>query len=216
MPPPENGKRTWSEFARLLASGIVVAFTVPLFLSLAQSTLVQQILEPKDMTNQYPQLLIFLGFCIAASFASRAFLDTLSQRVLAAVRDAKAVAIKAEEKAERAEATVGLVEESIDRASGTAIPQPQHVSTPALQAEAAAFELSPLQTRALQAVGRLTMRTATGIAKDAGIPRDQVGEMLDELIRMRLVEKTTSPNTGGLRHRLTPLGIAVLNRQLTQ
>jgi hypothetical protein len=231
MSPPASEMRTWQGLLRLSIGGLIVAFTVPLFLSLAQSTLIQQILKPEDQLRQHlPELLILAGFCVAASFASRNFMDTISQRVLAAVSEAKAIGVEAkaigteaktiaktaDAKAEEATEAAGLAEESIDRITGDAKPQSQlpKETTPALEGEAAKLDLTDLQKRVLQATGHLTMRTATGIAKDAGIRRDQVGEILDELVRMNLVEKASSPNTGGLRSRLTQLGIATLNRQL--
>jgi len=102
--------------------------------------------------------------------------------------------------------------------------RPAHVSAdeqsaPALARPAAKpSETSPdipldaVQKRVLRAVSRLTSRTATGIAKDSNVSRSQVGELLDELNRQGLIELTTSPNTGGVRHRITPLGAQVLNR----
>ena len=218
MPPPEKEIRTWQTFLRLAVGGVVVAFTVPLFLSLAQSTLVQQILSPPEGHGRFPELFIFAGFCIAVSFSSRAFMTNLSSRILADVAKTKEDAEKTKELAKQTREKVDHVEEAVgetlDRATGEATERQPTQPTPTQQAEVASISLAPDQLKTLKATGRLTMRTATGISKDAGIPRNQVGEILDELIGKSLVEKTNSPNTGGLRHRLTPLGVAVLNKEL--
>jgi DNA-binding MarR family transcriptional regulator len=211
MAPTESEARNWQTLFRLAIGGILISFTIPLFLSLAQSTLVQQILTASPDQNRYTELLIFAGFCIAASFSSRAFMTNLSQRILADVAKTKEIAKQTREKVDHVEEVVG---ETLDQASGDSTDRPITQPTIALKADAAPISLNPEQRKTLQATGRLTMRTATGIAKDAGIPRNLVGEILDELIGKNLVEKCNSPNTGGLRHRITPLGVAVLNKEL--
>jgi DNA-binding MarR family transcriptional regulator len=213
MAPVEDEKRNWQTLLRLAIGGILVAFTIPLFLSLAQSTLVQQILTVSPEQNRYSELLIFVGFCIAASFSSRAFVTNLSQRILADVAKTKEIVKQTREKVDHVEEAVG---EALDQATGDSTARSTTQSPNALEADAAPISLNPEQRKTLQAAGRLTMRTATGIARDAGIPRNQVGEILDDLIGKNLVEKTNSPNTGGLRHRITPLGVAVLNKELRE
>jgi DNA-binding MarR family transcriptional regulator len=157
--------------------------------------------------------LIFAGFCIAASFSSPAFMTNLSQRVLADLAKTKEIAKEASRKADHVEEAVG---ETLDLAAGDAADRPITKPTIELQADASPISLNPEQQRTLQAAGRLTIRTATGIAKDAEIPKNKVGEILDELIQKNLIEKAISPSTGGLRHRVTPLGVAVLNKQLRE
>ena len=215
---PDNEPRNCQTFLRLAVGGIFVAFTVPLFLSLAQSTLVQQILSPPQGHNGISELFIFVGFCIAVSFSARAFMTNLSSRILADLAKTKEDAAKTKELAKKASEKVEHVEEAIgetlDRATGDAAERPIVKSGASFQGVTPSISLTAEELKTLQATGRLTMRTATGVAKDAGIPRSQVGEILDELISKSLVEKTSSPNTGGLRHRLTPLGVAVLNNEL--
>jgi DNA-binding MarR family transcriptional regulator len=227
MPPPGSEIRNCQTFLRLVIGGIFVAFTVPLFLSLAQSTLVQQILNPSEGHDRFPELLIFAGFCIVVSFSSRAFMTNLSSRILADLaktkensektkensEQVKELAKQTRDKVERVEDAVG---ETLDLASGDATDRPIIQTSIIAQEEIPTVPLTPTEKKTLQATGRLTMRTATGIAKDAGIPRNQVGEILDVLIGKSLVEKSNSPNTGGLRHRLTPLGMAVLNKELRE
>ena len=213
MAPTENETRNCQTLLRLAVGGILVSFTVPLFLSLAQSTLVQKILDATPGQNRYSELLILAGFCIAASFSSRSFMANLSQRILADLAKTKEIAREASQKADHVEEVVG---ETLDLAAGDVTDRPTTQSTVALQTAAEPISLNSEQRRTLQATGQLTMRTATGIAKDAGIPRNQVGEILDELIGKNLIEKASSPNTGGLRHRLTPLGVAVLNKELRE
>ena len=58
--------------------GIIAAFTVPLFLSLLQSNILNEV---KNGENSEAYL-IFGGFCILAGFSAKAFLSTLSDRVI--------------------------------------------------------------------------------------------------------------------------------------
>ena len=58
--------------------GIIAAFTVPLFLSLLKSNILNEV---KNGENSEAYL-IFGGFCILAGFSAKAFLSTLSDRVI--------------------------------------------------------------------------------------------------------------------------------------
>jgi hypothetical protein len=58
--------------------GIIAAFTVPLFLSLLQSNILSEV-KSGENSEAY---LIFGGFCILAGFSAKAFLSTLSDRVI--------------------------------------------------------------------------------------------------------------------------------------
>jgi DNA-binding MarR family transcriptional regulator len=72
-------------------------------------------------------------------------------------------------------------------------------------------EIGPTEKKALGAMMKMTFRTATGISKEIGLPRTQIGEVLDLLAAKKLVERTTSPTTGGPRWRITGLGVRALN-----
>ena len=84
-PGPENlssSDRNAGSVWGYLIVGVVASLTVPLFLALAQSSLVQDILSPKDDTTFYRSLFVLAGFCIIVSLGARRFLNTLTNRLL--------------------------------------------------------------------------------------------------------------------------------------
>lgn len=69
--------------------GIVSTFLVPLFLSLAKNELFNEVISPPVGAANSPtiaDLFVFVGFCLVASVSSRAFIETVSQRVIALAR----------------------------------------------------------------------------------------------------------------------------------
>ena len=71
--------------------GVVASFTVPLFLSLAQS----QLLTKAVQGNEFADKLVFAGFCIIAAFSSRAFMRSVSAAWIKEVREVGEKADKA-------------------------------------------------------------------------------------------------------------------------
>ena len=200
---------------RHLVLGLVAAWSVPLFLSVLQSALLKDIFSPRKENGvevvPVVEYLIFAGFCLIAALSSRAFLDNLAKSVIRDVQDLKQHARAANSRIEDNTARVELVEESVDRDLGQ--PGAAAMETVVRDLEGQAVpDLVESERNALRAMARMTFRTATGIGKDIGVPRSQVGEILDALADRKLVERTTSPTTGGPRWRITPLGIYALNR----
>jgi hypothetical protein len=85
---------------RCLASGLLAAFLVPLFLQTISS---QMLTDALDSTKGYAPVLALAGFCLIAGVSSRAFIQTISERVLREVREAKDQASAAEGAAKQAE-----------------------------------------------------------------------------------------------------------------
>jgi predicted transcriptional regulator len=56
----------------------------------------------------------------------------------------------------------------------------------------------------------MTMRTRTGIAKDADIPSGHISTILEQLIGKDVIERTQSNRNGNLRFRITAKGIGAL------
>ena len=71
--------------------------------------------------------------------------------------------------------------------------------------------LQPQEQDALRKMMNVTFRTATGLSRDIGMPRNQIGEVLNSLVEKGLVERTISPNTLGPRWKITRSGVRVLN-----
>jgi DNA-binding MarR family transcriptional regulator len=203
---------------RYLLLGVIAAGCVPLFLSLVKSAIIDTIFGSNNKNGveiiPFAEYLIFTGFCLIAALSARNFLDTVSRQVLRDVQRATEKAMQAEAKASEAGERAAVVSDLFDEALEKDAPSPQQALTEAasqLPPGATIPEISPAERKALNAMMKMSYRTATGIAQEVGIQRNQVGELLDALASKRLVERTTSPTTHGPRWRITATGVRALN-----
>ena len=82
-----DGDRTgWGAWCRASGMGLAASFLMPLFLNTISSSLVPNILDAKGGAGD---ILFFAGFCLLAAISSRAFITTLSDKILREARDAK-------------------------------------------------------------------------------------------------------------------------------
>ena len=213
-----------SSLPRYIALGISATICVPLILSLVQSTLIPKIFDPERLdgknTIPYAEFLIFTGICIVSAITARKFLDTLSDRVLRDVSrlerrtdsigqqaaTAQAKAIEAEAKAEISSV---LSREMSDEQAVEPRSEPPDQEF-GLGLDIPRVDLSSLEQNALVRLIQVTFRTTTGISQNLGISHAQTSDLLDTLAAKRLVERTTSPTTGGPRWRITPQGAAAI------
>ena len=197
---------------RHLVLGVIAACSVPLFLSVLQSALMQDIFKGKPdqpATIPYVEFLVFAGFCLVAALSSRAFLDTLTKNVIRDVQDLKQRTRALDERVDENTGRVELVEEVVDREAGGG--PVVAADAPGPMSEGPVPDVGATEKKALAAMMKLTYRTATGVGKDIGLSRTQIGEVLDRLAAKKLIERTTSPTTGGPRWRITALGARALN-----
>ena len=145
-----------------------------------------------------------------AALSARAFLDSLSKQVVRDVQDVKQHARATQASVDANLERVELVEEAMDKRSSDQVSSPVRITGSSVSDEPVP-DISHRERQALSAMMNITYRTQTGIARDIGLPRTQVGELIDALASKRLVERTASPNTGGPRWRITPLGVHALN-----
>jgi ABC-type multidrug transport system fused ATPase/permease subunit len=189
---------------RFLVLGLVASACVPLFLSLVRSDILGEIFT-NGRGERLESYLVFVGLCLIAAFSARAFITSISQRILQQVEQAGAQAEQATRKAEEAQATaLEVADEQSAEASGEAhVPESGQMfeDLPALDQS---------QRRVLEALTKMTFRTATGVAADVGISRSQIGELLDSLAAKGLVAIAQSPTTKGVRWKITSKGIASL------
>ena len=185
--------------------GIIAAFIVPLFLSLAKSDLVTDII--KDSTAASSDLLIFAGFCLIAATSSQAFIQSLSDRIL---REARDTAKAADEKAEAAQEQVEQVAESL------AEPEEEEEEAVARfgRAAMAAQPLPALDKEATQILrelkkGEWVLRSRSGLAGRTGLSKTVVTVKLEELLKAGLVRRIPIERKGGkirTRWAITPGG----------
>jgi len=192
--------------ARYLMLGLVASASMPLFLSLVRSEIMASIITDQH-GDRFQSYLVFTGLCLIAAYSARTFITSISQRVLQQVQEAREEAKDAKETA-------------LDVADERAAEPFSAAKLAKLKGDAAEFtgdatgrpnvHLSDNEKAVLRALTRMSFRTATGAAQEAGISRMAVGEVLDSLAEKKLVDMTHSPTTKRIRWAITPAGIAAL------
>jgi len=182
--PPPNLNRS-------VVVGVAAAFLVPLFLNMISSNLIELI-----KSGDSSKALILTGFCLVASISSTAFIRTLSDRVLSEARQAKREALDAKTEVTRAKEDINFLvdqETEVDQASD---------AKAALQTEQSD------EQKLLHALskGRWALRSEGGLAKDSGIDRSVVAQLLQDMAGRGLVAKRTSER--GTRWFITDSGRA--------
>ena len=214
--------RKWWQYAVI---GLGASFTVPLFLNTISSSLVKEVLSADLTPSAAANLLVIAGFCILASVSSRAFMQTLTSRVLKIAQNANQTAKSALETATHAQGEVDKVIEPDDRDD---IP---HTRTEDIVAAATAITkfaaddksgevisdeqvepdenvvLSTAEARTLHAISGsgYIYRTVGGIASTIGVAKSSAQLVLSSLEERGLVKSKSSDN-GPRKYRLTAGG----------
>ncbi len=106
--PKEESPLAWW---KLMIVGVGASFMVPVLLNMISSELIADIEVPKPTTDPVSKLLILTGFCLLAAVSSRAFIRTLTDRVLRDVAVAKEQSAEALETSRAAKEEVELIVE---------------------------------------------------------------------------------------------------------
>lgn len=191
-----------------LVPGITAALAVPLFLAVADSGTVHNVLVV--LPYPYKDLMVLIGFCIVAGYSSVAFLDKLSDRVLAEVAESKKVSKSAAEDAktakEAAETAAEVSAEVAENVNNEATAQIAGVDRGdnAFQSARAEHKLSDDQRVVLQAfyLPRPAIRSISGVARDAALSRAEAKRSLESLVDQGLLEHHESVAQGVTLYRL--------------
>jgi ABC-type multidrug transport system fused ATPase/permease subunit len=169
--------------------GVVAAFIVPLFLNMASGDLIDKIRGVDGKLPDYSKLFVLAGFCLVAAASSRAFIQSISQRVLQEARSANKMAEAAREDAAEAKAAVApfVEEEALD----------EQENSPKLHEGTQLAELGPDEKLVLKAMatGNYSLRSITGIAKDSGLTRAAVNAAVTSMLVKKYVVQ--SPGSSG-------------------
>lgn len=177
-PATENNSK--NSLNKSLAIGVGASFLVPLFLNMISSNLLE--LSKQDASK----LLVFGGFCLIASISSRAFITSISDRILNLAKTAN-------QTANEAKARVKEVQPKVDAL--TAKETEPHVASPA-NAEGMKDiqpDVDDNEKKVLTALGKpgYTFRSLSGIATDTDIAPNEVEAILSDLItKKELAAKT--------------------------
>lgn len=169
--------------------GIAAAFTVPVLLNMISSTLIENVKGGLDQVAGLNSLLILAGFCLLAAISSRAFIRSLSDRilkdhVLREVTEARETAKEAKAVAENAEAIAELSVEPED-VTVAQLESPNAIATAAELTSDEALVLRAMTT------SRFTMRTVSGIARDISLARPLVNDIVSYLATKGMAASAT-------------------------
>lgn len=106
---PEKRLEWWQH----LFIGVSAAFAVPVFLNMISSDLIAEITGNINDSKNLSKLLVLDGFCLLAAISSRAFLRSLSDKLLEQVKETKKQAKEAKETAAAAKQEVATKTEKI-------------------------------------------------------------------------------------------------------
>ena len=189
-----------SSLSKSIALGIGAAFLVPLFLNTISSSILDDIRKkPDDLSKN---ILVFFGFCLVGAVSSKAFIQTISRRILEEAREAKKVAKAASKKASEIESAVEPIIEKETEAES---------ETGAAETKAPLPNLNDQEYEVLQALanGEKALRTRTSLAKQTGMTHGEVSQIVERLREKNLVAKKEMKKENGAKiHRwsITPKG----------
>jgi hypothetical protein len=183
--------------------GIGASLLVPLFLNMISSSLLSEVVGNQEKPGDFSKALVFLGFCLVAAVSSRAFIQTISDRIL---NEVKKTADEAKKEVEEVHTKLGEVEDLV-------VEPEQHVAPDAKKAALAPkVTLTADERKILVALanGRWLLRSRIGVANDARINPDQIDSLLSALEARQLVGQKKS--TGGPRWYITQVGNEAINQ----
>jgi hypothetical protein len=198
----QEGQVSGSIFGRAMLVGIAAAFMVPLFLNMISSNLLDQIRGPDGSSGDPIKLLVFAGFCLVAAVSSRAFIRTISDRLMSEIKEVKHDTVQAKNDAAQANVVAGQAKTEAVRATATAgealqtaqlVVEPGGDDDDAPETAAVAPPAPPQVThderKVLQAFkeSRFVLRSAHGLATASQLPRSNIYEILSKLEARQLV-----------------------------
>lgn len=198
----DESETSTSKFSLLrgMLIGFGAALMVPLFLNMISSNLLDEVVGGRDRPGNFGKALVFLGFCLVAAVSSRAFIKTISDRIL---NEVKKTADEAKKEAEAAQSKAEAVEQIVTEPEDEA---------PLAASENLQITLEPEERRILEALNspRWSLRSKTGIMSDARFTPEQIDPLLERLEHRGLVGQTKS--RGGQRWYLTQNGSGAIAR----
>lgn len=171
----EEDKNKLSSFFKNILMGISSALLIPLFLNMISSNLL------KESSEDSSKLFILFGFCLIASLSSKAFIQTISDRLLNEVK-------KTKEKMEDIEKDVAPIISKETEAEGG------EDTRSLFQLRAFSFDEESKKVLSSLSSSKYSWRSLPGITKETGLPEKNVLNSLDWLSTNRLVVKTNGKN----------------------
>jgi DNA-binding MarR family transcriptional regulator len=193
----QEGTTIWKS----ITLGIGASSLVPLFLTTISSHLIEEIRTAQN-NDLSKNILVFFGFCLIAAISSKAFIQSISKRVLDEAREAKKTAQAASKRASEVQSAVEpILEKETEREPGT--------TKATFTAEA--LQLGSEEWNILErlATGEKLLRTRTGLARETGMSHAEVAKIMDVLRGKNLVARKEMKKADGsqiYRWHITPAG----------
>lgn len=162
----ENPKKLadWKSAGGYVILGVVAAFTVPLFLNMISSNLLE------IGQSNYLVLFVFCGFCLVAAVFSKSFLENMYSKIIQQVNNLKEEIQELKEQESEPELSDSTIVESKQKE----------------------LELSESERKVLFAfgVGKYSYRSFSGIKNETNLELEVVKNSLDSLVSKALLAQT--------------------------
>ena len=198
--------------------GVVASFMVPLFLNMISGDLIDKIRGVDGKTADYSRMFVLAGFCLVAAVSSRAFIKTLSEKVLQEVRkkvdavdrkvdEAVVKSDAAEEKASAASADATEARQAVSPLVEDDSAEESSTVVRSLEGAQSRVELLPDERAVLNAMvaSSFALRSITGTANDAGLDKAATSIAISSLLSKELIGETIA-KSGQPRWFLTKAG----------
>jgi hypothetical protein len=188
---PADQTASGQPLLRAVTLGVIASFVVPLFLSLAKSTLTDNAAK----AGAGPDLLVFSGFCLVAALYSSTFLDTLAERILQQVRKEAREVKQDKDAVKQAKAEVVEIADEVE--SQVSEPADTDASIPLATGRSSSFvgptTISDSERHVLDALANAQWRyrSLSGIAKDTQMGTEDARRTLESLVDRGLVGRRT-------------------------
>lgn len=196
--PIDESPLSWQKH---MTVGIAAAFMVPLFLNMISGDLIDKIQGTAQSPSDYSKLFVLAGFCLVAAVSSRAFIHSMSERILQQVKSANKKASEAKEDAADAKAAVAPLVEEDESDDVDALVVPSDTVDKNSNVDVEEITLKAMTNSSY------SLRSISGISKETGLPKAFVNAALSSLISKGFVSQSLN-SKGQLRWFATQEGRA--------
>ena len=179
--PGNDGKSNWNyfEFFKSLIVGISASFLMPLFLNMISSNLIEE-----SRTDFY-KLFIFSGFCLIAAISSKAFIQSISQKILREFNEVK-------EKVNNVEKEIKPVIEKVTEDDLDVVLEEEGVEDSRVISEVEVDDKDTNRIRVLKALGmsKFVFCSLKGISNQVKLDINDVNVALNDLIVDNFVDQS--------------------------
>ncbi len=163
--------------AKSIFLGTIAAFTVPLFLNMLSSDLLEFANTPTDY-------FVFVGFCLIAAFFSNRFMNSIGDKVIQDLEKIKRKTnVIEEDTKDNSEKVEALVEEQTDGGTGSVAPQKFEEIKNEVSPKVAAKIFESFKNE------KYKFRTVEGIAKDSGLNDVEAKALIEKLEQKNIVKR---------------------------